>query len=104
MNSIADIRANLETLAASPRRPVGLVFHVSVRHPLLTVVGNEIQFGCPPPDGIVYSGIPIYFDANQVETCVIFYDEIALSAYLKRGLEPQAWFMVRLKLIQDALR
>ncbi|MFN6460833.1 MAG: hypothetical protein RMZ41_003170 [Nostoc sp. DedVER02] len=78
--------------------PCGVVFRLALKEAIMNHFPKADDRGCLP-----IIGLPIYFDAQQQEDCLVFEDRELLIAYLNRDKDPQAWAMQLVKHLPNQL-
>lgn len=89
MNKPLSIDELKKLVDSFPKNPVcGVVFRSSIKEAILAAISIERS-----EDFFMkmVGGIPVFFDNEQQEDCIVFEDRELLNAYLKRQEDPRTW-------------
>jgi hypothetical protein len=79
--------------------PCGIVFRQALKEAIL----QKFQITESENLHLSPSSLPIFFDHQQAEDCIIFEDQDALSAYLDRQKNPERWARILIKYLPQQL-
>jgi hypothetical protein len=79
--------------------PCGMVFCLALKEAIMNHFPKADDQSC-----LTIIGLPVYFDAQQQEDCLVFEDRELLIAYLNRDKDPHAWAMQLAKHLPNQLK